>query len=67
MQKHRLSGGFALGQQGIHVALHDLVHAVASLRRNLVAQVGGVHVHGRGLPAVSDFLGLDHEKPMGFL
>ena len=32
-----------------------------------MAQVSGVHVHGCGLPAVGDFLGLDHEKPIGFL
>ena len=67
VQKHRLPGGFPLGQQGIHVPLHDIVHVVATLRRNLVAQVSGVHVYGRGLPAVGNFLGLDHEKPIGLL
>lgn len=45
MREHGLPGLAALLQHRIHPALHHVEHIGATLRRDLLAEVGGVDVH----------------------
>ena len=66
VREHGLAGLAALIQNGVHPALHHIEHIGATLRRDLLAEIGGVDVHRKRQVTAGDFLGGNHQEPTGF-